>query len=223
VFSPVTEPIALPWTSGFEDAFCGYTEAKGFCYAHAGAAYSSVVSPVHSGKRAAAFSVHSEEVDGGMGTDTRCVREGTFPHDAYYGAWFYLPSLPQSTDNWNLVHFHGGNGNGWNNLWDVTLVKNSNGGFGLTVYSGRGLSLGPNSPPDVPIATWFHVVLRIVRAADTTGEVALYQDEQLLLDVPGIATDPYQYDQWYVGNLAYSSTPPDLTLYVDDVSVSASR
>ena len=215
----------IPWATGFEDGFCGYNDAKGWCYPDPGAAYTSVLSPAHSGGRAAAFSLDTTDAGGGAGT--RCAREGTFPHDAYYGAWFYLPSLPQSTNNWNLIHFQGGNGGttGWHNLWDVTLVRNDSGGFGLTVVTALdlGRQLNQSTPPDVPTASWFHVVLRFVRAADATGEVTLYQDDQQLFDITGIATDPYPYDQWYVGNLVYAATPPELTVYVDDVSVSASR
>jgi hypothetical protein len=217
---PITDPVEIPWASGFEDGFCGYNDAKGWCYAHTGARYASVLSPVHSGKRAASFSINTE--DTGAGADTRCAREGTLPLDAYYGAWFYLSSLPQSIDNWNLMHFQGGNGGPtWQGLWDVTLAPTAGGGFGLEVV--QGTPLGPDAPPAVPIATWFHVVFHFVRATDASGEVTLYQGDQQLFDAKGIVTDPYPYDQWYVGNLANGTTEPDLTVYVDDVSVSASR
>jgi hypothetical protein len=37
----------------------------------------------------------------------------------------------------------------------------------------------------------------------------------------GIVTDAYDLHHWYVGNLASSLTPPDSTIYVDDVTVTA--
>lgn len=224
--TPLTDAVAVPWSSGFEDGFCGYEDAKGFCYAHQGAAYTSVLSPVHSGRRAAAFSL--DLADAGSEADARCVREGSFPHDAYYGAWFYVPSVPQKTTNWNLIFFQGGSGDrdGWQKLWNVTLVSIGAGKLGLNVFDilnnqGR----GPDNPREIPIGAWFHVVFRLVRSAGTDGEVTLYQgdeqhEDQPLVDVTGIRTDPSEFDQWYVGNLADAATPSDLTLYVDDVSIS---
>ena len=61
----------------------------------------------------------------------------------------------------------------------------------------------------------------LVRAADPTGEVALYQDGELLLDQTNILTDDSSVGQWYVGNLATGLTPSESTLYVDDVSIRA--
>ena len=51
--------------------------------------------------------------------------------------------------------------------------------------------------------------------------MALYQDGALLLEVTGIVTDDTDVAQWYVGNLAKALTPPDSTLYVDDVTIRA--
>jgi hypothetical protein len=225
VTQPVLDPIALPWNTGFENGFCGYAAVKGFCYKIGDAEPTSVASPVHSGHRAMAFAIAAD--DGGSGGQTRCVREGAFPHDAYYGAWFYLPSIPKSADNWNLVHFQGGNGDTrWTKLFDVTLVSTGDGQYGLTLNQGEDDQLlGPAKPRAVRVASWFHVVLRFLRSPDANGEVTLYQDDldQPLVDVTGIVTDPYPYDQWYVGNLVHGAPPTDLTVYVDDVSVSTTR
>ncbi len=222
VQDPVLDELEVPWKTGFEDAFCGFDDAQGFCYGSPGS-YKSVTSPVHSGKRAAAFTVNIS--DGGGGTQARCVREGTFPDDAYYTAWFYLPSLPQTVDNWNLLHFQGGNGdpNRWPSLWDATLVKSADGGFGLKLVEGfNGPALPAQDPADIPVGSWFQVVMRFHRSTGSGGEVTLYQGDTLLADVKGV-TDPYPYDQWYVGNLVSSTTEPDLTVYVDDVSISSTK
>lgn len=222
VLQPVHDALAVPWSTGFEDAFCGYGDVKGFCYHHGSSTMTLVNSPVRSGRRALSLVVASE--DAGGFADTRCVREGLFPSDAYYGAWFYLTALPGSVDNWNILHFQGGNGTpSWNNLWDVTLVKTGDGGFGLTLVEGfDGPALGRQDPPDVPVGAWFHVVFRFLRSTDTTGEITLYQDDQRLFDVKGV-TDPFPYDQWYVGNYVSSTTQPDLSVYMDDVSVSSTQ
>jgi hypothetical protein len=75
--------------------------------------------------------------------------------------------------------------------------------------------------PAVPIGSWFHVEFRLLRARGMTGEYALYQDRTLLLEETGIVTDQYDVHQWYVGNWADALTPPESTVYVDDVTVRA--
>jgi hypothetical protein len=79
----------------------------------------------------------------------------------------------------------------------------------------------PEPPPAVPIGSWFHVEFRFLRAKDTTGEFALYQDEELLLEETGIVTDEHDVHQWYVGNWADALMPLVSTVYVDDVTISA--
>ena len=60
---------------------------------------------------------------------------------------------------------------------------------------------------------------RLRRAADATGSIALYQDEQLVVQADSIVTDDSASAHWYVGNLAAALSPSDYTLYVDDVSI----
>jgi hypothetical protein len=43
----------------------------------------------------------------------------------------------------------------------------------------------------------------------------------LVQEATGIVTDAFDYHHWYVGNLASSLTPPDSTIYVDDVTIAA--
>jgi len=73
----------------------------------------------------------------------------------------------------------------------------------------------------VPIASWFHIEFRLRRAADATGEVALYQDGVLVMTLSNVVTDPSESAGWYVGNLANALAPSESTIYVDDVTVTA--
>jgi hypothetical protein len=74
----------------------------------------------------------------------------------------------------------------------------------------------------VPIGSWFHLEFYLRRAKDATGEAALYQDGVRVADFPNVVTDDTTYGQWFAGNLADSLNPPDSTLYMDDVTISAS-
>lgn len=215
-------PVALPWSSGFEQGFCDYTELSGFCYAAAAASYTLVTEPVHSGAYAAAFNI----VSGGTvdGHQTRCVRQGALPDEAYYGAWYYVPARATNTDLWNLLHFQGGDPTMQHGLWDVSLVNGASGALELVVYdflnarTRRAVTARP-----IPIGAWFHVEFYLKRAADNSGAFALYQDGQQLTAATGLKTDDTSWGQWYVGNLATGLTPPASTLYVDDVTIRASR
>jgi hypothetical protein len=75
--------------------------------------------------------------------------------------------------------------------------------------------------PAIPIGSWFHVVMYLKLAADATGEVDVYQNNDRILYAPNLITDTDNsiFDQWYVGNLADSLNPAESTVYVDDVTI----
>ena len=212
-------PVTMPWSSGFENRFCDYSEQAGFCYADASSSTQLVSSPVHSGKYAAAFTVQS---DAPGTSQTRCVRQGTLPTAAYYGAWYFIAEPTTPTGNWNLFHFRTGEDlSRTHGVLDVSLVTTGP-ALQVAVFDMHYARLGElATPPPVPIGSWFHVQLFLKRAADMTGEVALYQDGQQVFDVTNLVTDDGTLGQWYVGNLADSLSPSASTVYVDDVTISS--
>jgi hypothetical protein len=162
--------IEVPWTTGFEDDFCDYLRSGGLCYGGPDSAHSTVPEPVHSGQRAAAFTITSDPAKDGV--QTRCFLQGPLPADAVYGAWFLIPELATSTGNWNLVHFAGGmQGPLLPGTWDISLENGADGSLHLYVrdfLNGLGVQT-PDPAPPVPIGNWFHVEFRILRATDATG------------------------------------------------------
>jgi hypothetical protein len=215
-------PIAAPWSTGFEDQFCDYTEVGGFCYAEPQASYTTVTSPVHSGRFAAAFKVSAGDADG---YQTRCVRQGVLPTAAYYGVWYFVPERAKNTALWNLIHFQGGDSSAdQHNLWDVSLVNGSDGELAVVVFDAvNQVTRRPVKPTPIPIGEWFQLELYLERAADATGKVALYQDGELLLEAANLVTDDSSWGQWYIGNLATKLAPSGSTLYVDDVTIRVAR
>lgn len=216
-----SDPVAMPWSTGFENRFCDYTQLGGFCYAESDASYEIVSSPVHSGRFAAAFRITSGDMSS---YQTRCVRQGVLPTAAYYGVWYFVPVLAKNSALWNLLHFQGGDTSRAHGLWDVSLVTRADGELEAVVFdflNGR-THRAVNSRP-IPIGEWFHFEFYLERAADRTGEVALYQDGELLIEVKNTLTDDSEWGQWYVGNLATGLTPADSTLYVDDVTIRETR
>jgi len=218
----VSEPTPFPWSTSFENRFCDYRPPAGFCTTPS--RYRTVTSPVHSGKYAAAYTVVAE--DGSEYQQSRCVRQGILPDEAYYGAWYYIPSIPTSYGLWNLFHFQGTDTpiGEPRSLWDVSLTTTSDGKLETFVLKFMWDGTGDHTiqGPPVPIGSWFHLEFYLKRAKDTTGEVALYQDGVRIADFPNVVTDNTTYGQWFAGNLATSMNPPEYTLYVDDVTISAS-
>ena len=212
-------PVDVPWSTGFEDGFCDYGLPAGFCFATGNSSFYLVTSPVHSGRYAAAFKVDVDAAD--AGTQARCVRQGMFPTKSYYGAWYFIPETAQNSGNWNLLHFQGGTpGQTLLGFWDVSLVNQGDGGLGLYLYDFFNMVTYPTDPPpSVPTNRWFHLEVYFNRAKDKTGELAVWQDSMMLLDVSGIETDNSDWGQWYVGNLATALQPAISTVYVDDVTI----
>jgi len=209
-------PISVPWSTGFEDGFCGYATARGYCYGDPATSHTFSSAHVHGGRVAAAFRLST---DNGIEQQTRCVREGILPDSAYYGAWFMLPEASVSR-NWNLMHFRGSKNGRMQGLWDVSVDSTDDGRLYLYVYDFfRRMRHERDEPITVEPGSWFHVVFYLKRAADASGEIALLQDGREVTQVSMVTTDDSSWGQWYVGNLAGSVTPPDVTVYVDDVSI----
>jgi hypothetical protein len=224
----ISSPAPLvPWSTSFEEGFSDYTcVSDGFCAATGSASRAIVTEPVHSGRYAAAYTVNSKAATNG--SQSRCVRAGLLPKEAYYGAWYYVPELTQNTGLWNLFHLQGGKeeDDRLSGLWDVSLVNNEAGALRLVVYGFvDGKTYGGDEIPAIPIGEWFQIEMYLKRATDTSGEIAIYLNGTRIIQASGIQTDKTdpEWGQWYVGNLADALDAITSTIYVDDVSVRTSR
>jgi hypothetical protein len=211
-------PVTPGWSTSFEDGFCGYSDATGFCYSDPDAKYRLVESPARTGRRAAAFDITTQANKDGR--QARCVREGLLPGDAVYGAWFYLPSGTTTNGNWNLMHFQGSDDTELRGLWDISVVEAEAGTLRPLVrgFLGAG-TLMPSDEVMLPTNEWFALHFRLRRDATAAGAVALYLNGQLIVEASDIVTDDSTWGQWYVGNLASQLNPPQSTIYVDDVTI----
>jgi hypothetical protein len=218
---PSSESLVMPWSTGFENGFCDYVAAGGYCYVSPGGVFETVTSPVRTGKYAAAYSLTTVNTRFG-GNQSRCVRGGKLPEAAYYSAHFFIPRAPSATVNWNLIHFRGQDDDDRTShgLWDVSLSRESDGTLRAYAFDHlRGLIREATDVPPVPVGEWFELEVYWKRAADTTGEFAFYLNGDLALELTELTTDDSSLAEWYVGNLAVSLTPNDSTLYVDDVAI----
>lgn len=211
------QAFALPWSTGFEEGFCDYADGRGSCFSTGSSTFDVVTEPVRSGRFAAAFTVKKAG-------QVRCIRQGPLPTAAYYGAWYYVPKSAENSGVWNLFHFQGDNPSEEGHLWDISLVNNERGDLRLVLFSYLTAMPDQSANPPIPIGTWFHIEMYLRRAREATGEVAVYQDGTEILRLTDIITDnSSDWAQWYVGNLVEALEPPDSTLYVDDVTMRATR
>jgi len=219
-------PLELPWSSSFEDGFCGYFDIGGFCYANSAAEYSLVESPTHSGRYAAAYRISGQAADG---LQARCVRHGELPKQAYYGAWFYIPDPVTRADTWNLFHFEGRSredpqSEEQHGLWDVSLRVDTDGALRAYVFDFlRSMTVPIPDGQEIPLRTWFHLEVHLERSADETGRFELYINGVQVWSTSDVVTDDTELGQWYVGNFAAQISPELNTLYVDDVTIDRVR
>jgi hypothetical protein len=109
-------------------------------------------------------------------------------------------------------------------LWDISLVNGADGELEVVRFDFlNGTGRSPQAPTPIPIGQWFHLEFYLKRAADTTGEVALYQDGELLVAAANLITDDTSWGQWYVGNFATGLPTSRSTVYVDDVTIRSTR
>lgn len=215
------DPVGTNWQTSFERGFCDYVLSHGFCYASPEATYEVVDSPVRSGRFSAAFSVTTER--GADGGQSRCVREGTLPQSARYGAWFFIPELVENRATWNLMHFQGSIPPGdIHYLWDVSLSTGDDDQLYAYLFEfvgGVDDAHVPTVRRPIPIGRWFRLEFRWLRSDTNDGAVSLYLDDELLIELEEHITDDSTWAQWYVGNWADRLTPPSSTVYIDDVYI----
>lgn len=220
---PGRDTTVVPaWSTSFEDGFCGYSEARGYCYTAPDAMYALTDVVTRTGRRAAAFSITTDPAK--VGNQTRCIREGFLPADAYYGAWFYIPTRAKNNGTWNLIHFQGASDTTeLHNLWDVSIHTDENGRMmpRLVRLLGRGPA-AEHADVELRPGEWFSLQVRLKRDATEAGMIALYLNGALVAEYKDVITDDSMWGQWYIGNWADNLEPVESTIYIDDVSIQQS-
>jgi hypothetical protein len=146
---------------------------------------------------------------------------------AYYSAWFYLASSFTVKGWLSLMHFNNsssGDGKNLSAAWDLNLYPRPDGSLIAHLYNYVAVNnLEQAVPVPVPIATWVHFEVFLRKAADATGEVAVWQDGVSILDRRNVATAATDWMQWDAGASSNDVTPPTAVVYVDDAAISLSR
>ena len=165
-----------------------------------------------------------------MGTfdAARVWRESSFPAEAYYSAWFYLPQVHATPSDWTIMQFRAPSSQDPSviaELLDIDLRGLPNGDMILSVFDHRAPYLRSPTPDvamPVPIGRWFQIEAFFHNVPDDSGRLTIWLDGQLNYDIQrpiGISTTVY----WSPCSSTEDLVPLDSVIYLDDAAVSLVR
>ena len=128
------------------------------------------------------------------------------PPQAYYSAWFYVPSTITVGAWLSLTHFSGsetGDGKNLAAIWDVNLYPLPGGGVAAQLYdyTPPGSNLRQTTPVPFPLDAWVQLEVYLSKATGPTGEVTVWQDGVQILQRLNVATVSNDWVQWDAGAL----------------------
>jgi len=147
--------------------------------------------------------------------------------EAYYGAWFFIPTTLQ-INSWLSVHHFGYHPTAGSAdtmpVWDFHVYPTSDGSLAARLYeSSTFKNFEQPNPVPVPTATWVHFEIFYRKAADATGEIIVWQDGVQILDVTNALTAPTDFGQWDAGGGSNDIAPSPAAVYLDDATISTTR
>jgi hypothetical protein len=173
------------------------------------------------------YSVRLGNVATGTYEAARLWRQSGFPTEAYYSAWFYLPSSYKTVSDWTILQVRPGAADPTmvTLFLDVSLRSLSTGDLILSVYDHRGDYLRAPTPVPalfVPIGRWFQIEIFFRNVADDSGRFTLWLDGQQSYDLvrPMFGSQPVYFT---VCNTSEELSPAASAIYIDDAAVSLVR
>jgi hypothetical protein len=230
-------PASLLWKATFEPGNLSEWESDGqggpdFANNAASGTAAATVALAHGGKTSGVVGVVPM---GSMPAISYLCRDQPTPPEAYYSAWFYVPSgLELATGEYlSLVHFRDTvsvSGMTPPALWDVNLYPVGDGTVAAQLYDYPAANkiaydLQQSFPPiRFPLDRWVQLEVYLAKALDTTGHVTVWQDGVQILDRPNVATVVHMDSlQWDVGGGSAGLTSGSTLVYVDDAAISLTR
>ena len=154
-------------------------------------------------------------------------REQPSPSEAYYGAWFFIPTTVQIGSWLSLHHFghHPTEGSADTMpVWDFHVYPTATGSLAARLYESSTIrNVEQASPVPVPVGAWVHFEILYRKAADATGHITVWQDGVQILDLANAITAPTDWLQWDAGGGSNDIAPSPATVYLDDATISLTR
>jgi len=152
-------------------------------------------------------------------------REQPSPPEAYYGAWFFIPTSLRVGSWVSLLHFgyHRTAGSADTMpVFDFNVYPGSDGTLYLHLFDTVS-NTDQTNPVPVPLGEWVHFEIFLRKAADATGRITIWQNGAQILDVPNLLTAPTDWLQWDIGGGSNDITPTPASVYLDDATISTGR
>ena len=227
-------PASLLWKATFEPGNLSEWESDGH-----GSTYTentpladtaaATTSLAHGGKMSGVFGVVPMV---GMRAISYLYRDQPTPSEAYYSAWFYVPStlVLAAGEYLSLVHFRGNDSQQPPPLWDVNLYPLGDGTVAAQLYdyppknNPMGFDLQQFPLTRFPLDRWVQLEVFLSQAVDKTGRVTVWQDGTQILDRAGVQTVMLMDSlQWDVGGASDGLMSGTVLVYVDDAAISLVR
>lgn len=218
------------WTARFESGtFAEWTDSGGSADARSPNTIQVSTQLAHEGGFSAKLAVSTPTA--GAQQSASFALSGVLPDEAYYSAWYYLPSRVSVGVFWILMKFRvrrvATDASTDDELYDLNLKTLPSGDMSLRLYSHRPGGDVPLDVPDpiVPVGRWFQIEAFYRNVPDATARITFWLDEQRIVDVAGRPTGAVSssWVGWNVCSIAENLNPAAADLYVDDVAVSRTR
>jgi hypothetical protein len=218
------------WTSTFEGGtFDEWTNVGGSAsaYPDPGDTIVASTSYAHHGRYAAELTIDA----GPNGTQENAGlnRKGGLPVEAYYSAWYYLPRTITVGTFWILFKFRlrtdVNDANTENEFYDLELTNAADGSLTLLLYdhqSGADVPIAAPAPV-VPVSVWFQIEAFYRNAQDDSGQLTIWLDDRMVVDVSGQPMAPTPWVEWDAVNVGENLTPSTAVVAIDDCAISLSR
>lgn len=174
----------------------------------------------HSGK----YSVKLTNGAVGAVHTARLWHQGTFPTEAFYSVWYYLPRAYETTVDWTILQFRTPTDDPTviSQFLDVDLRSLPGGELILSVFDHRGQYLRSPTPDpaiEVPVGRWFQIEVLFRNVADDSGSFTLWLDGKPYYAISRpMASAPAVY--FTPCSITGDLSPSQSELYVDDAAIS---
>jgi hypothetical protein len=157
------------------------------------------------------------------------VRRGGLPVQAYYSAWYYLPRTIAVGNFWILFKFRlrtdANDSNTEDEFYDLQLVNVADGSLTLSLYDHQSNADVPivTPAPVVPVSYWFQIEAFYRNTQDDSGQLTIWLDGRMIVDVTGQPMAPTPWVEWDAVNVGENLTPSTAVMAIDDCAISLSR
>jgi hypothetical protein len=187
---------------------------------------SVVAGPAHSGQYSLKLSNGGVSDMDGPGV----YRELVNPDEAYYSAWYYLPTSYVTKSQWTILKFRSRSDvnpdDPPNHGHDLNLRALPGGETILYVYSHDPAYLQAplaNPPAIVPVGEWFLLEVLFRPRTDDTGRLLVWLNDRLVYDLENRRTADTSDVLWSPCSVGEDVEPSPKVIYVDDAAISHTR